>query len=124
MITSADLEEAIKIYLTVSLSEEATRSVTQHLGVAEVFGRVQPNLGSVVLYWMGECGGAVQVRELVEALVYTQSLGRHTTALCIEQGEITSNCLQMAVCGGFFTVDLVKFVTVLSEKVAVIRDHY
>ena len=82
------VEEAIKAYLLVSLTEEIANSLCGHLGMAEVSGRLQPNLGKVVLCWVGSSGDW-EVRELVEGLVFTRTLGRHTTALCSAHGKLT-----------------------------------
>lgn len=79
------VEDAIKAYLKVSLSAEAARSLTSNLAMAELFGKIQHNLGKIVLCWMGE-NVDWEVRELVEGLVFSRTLGRHTTALCTEQG--------------------------------------
>ena len=78
---SAVVEGAIKGYLAVTLTEDAAKALTAKLGMAEMFGHIQPNLGKVVLYWMGE-NADWELRELVEGLVFSRSLGRHTTALC------------------------------------------
>ena len=75
------VEGAIKGYLAVALTEDAAKALTANLGMAEMFGHIQPNLGKVVLYWMGE-NADWELRELVEGLVFSRSLGRHTTALC------------------------------------------
>ena len=77
----AVVEGAIKGYLAVALTEDAAKALTANLGMAEMFGHIQPNLGKVVLYWMGE-NADWELRELVEGLVFSRSLGRHTTALC------------------------------------------
>lgn len=80
------VEEALKTFLSISLSEDQLQSLAGNLGLsAAARVQVQRNLGKIVLYWMGN-SGSWEVGELVEALVCTESLGRHTTVLCNEQG--------------------------------------
>ena len=80
------VEEALKTFLGVSLSEEQSQSLAKNLGIPPGERRkMQNNLGTIVLLWMGG-SGIWEVGELVEALVCTKSLGRHTTLLCSEQG--------------------------------------
>ena len=86
---SAAMEEAIKIFLSISLSESQARALLRNLKLTDggsLSGKLQNNLGKIVLYWMG---GVTQWegRELVEALVITEGLGRHTVALCSQQGK-------------------------------------
>ena len=82
------VEEALKTFLGVSLSEEQSQSLAKNLGIAPGERRkMQNNLGTIVLLWMGG-SGIWEVGELVEALVCTKSLGRHTTLLCSEQGMV------------------------------------
>lgn len=89
-----DLEEAMKQFLTVPLSKEKAASLLANLGLAfEGCGRVQNNLGTVILFWMGRSGSGGgggagwEVGALVDGLVSTESLGKYTTALCSEQGK-------------------------------------
>lgn len=85
------MEEAVKVFLTVSLTEFQTKSLLHSLKLTDsLSGKVQNNLGKIVLFWMGGVS-QWEMRELVEGLVVTEGLGRHTSALCIEIGNSLAN---------------------------------
>jgi hypothetical protein len=82
------VDKALTTFLSVSLTEEQSQSLAKNLGLSHgEMRRLQPNLGKIVLCWMGSGGGGWEVGELVEALVCTKSIGRYTTELCVESGK-------------------------------------
>ncbi len=82
------------MFLSVELSEAQMQSLLRNLPLpaSSLASKVQGNLGKIVLYWMGGVS-QWELRELVEGLVSSEGLGRYTSALCFDQGNVVLDSL-------------------------------